>query len=406
MAVLQCAGCERFISVSAVPGGNPVALADPERWSVVKRVCEDCRKCFCDRCAPSVRSPCPSCGGDFEGAPARRAFTEADKTFVQDASSARGFLTAAVLFAAVWAFAHAVSTPGFRIVVYVAAAVVGAVGLWKLLKALEKPAWMFFAACFGVMLPWVNLAVLLAFRVIAELALRQAAARHAEHAADGEEEGRPSAGRGLAPGSVVASISMPAPASPTPATPVSPSDPLDAFALRLAAYFKTPLRAYSTIDFGRERYTEARSFIVPRARGIPAVTAARKVGVPAGLIVFEGSNRWLGDEKHEDQVEIVVARGQSNFDAIRVAQVDPVNHGLSAEDVVARLERYHRSFGVEVFQADTESVVFKLSKLPASLDGFVKNLQDFCPDSIEEGLEEEYAKGIRESGGWVALWWD
>lgn len=409
MAVLQCGGCDRFISVSIVPGGNPVALADPERWSVVRRVCDDCRKSFCDRCAPSVRTPCPSCGGDFEGAPSGGPSAADTAAFVQAVASARRYLTAAVVLAAVWVFAHAVSTSGFRAIFYVAAALAGVVGLWKYLKALEKPAWVFFAACCGVLVPWLNLAVLLLFRVMTDMSLRSAARAQGDEpagepparAAGGAAGGRPRHAD-AAQARATAAYAMAAAAS----APAQPQDPLDAFGARLAAHWGKPLRPYSTVDFGRGREPSARSFIVPKDRAIPMVMAVRKAGLPPGLIIFEGTGRWLGEENHGDQVELVLARGQSSFDAIRVARTDPVNHGLSAEDVVARLERYNRSFGVEVFQADTESVVFRLSKLPSSLDRFVKDLQDFCPDSVEEGLEEEVAKGIVESQGWVALWWD
>lgn len=409
MAVLQCGGCDRLISVSIVPGGNPVALADPQRWSVVRRVCEDCRKSFCDRCAPSVRTPCPSCGGDFEGgagASLAAADARAAAEFSGAVAGAQRWLTAAVILAAVWIFAHAVSTSGFRIVFYVLAAVVGTTGLWKYLKALEKPVWVFFVACCGVLVPWVNLGVLFLFRVMTGMSLRSAAANAAQamEVAGEPAQAAPAAAKPQAPAAQAQATAAFATAAAS--APVAPHDPLDAFAARLAAHWKTPLRPYSNVDFGRGRNPEARSFIVPRQRAIPVVTAIRKAGVPPGLIVFEGTGRWLGDEKHGDDVEIVVARGQSTFDAIRVANTDPVNHGLSAGDVVARLERYHRSFGVEVFQADTESVVFRLSKLPSSLDRFVKDLQDFCPDSIEEGMEEEFARGIVESQGWVALWWD
>ncbi|HWB34462.1 MAG TPA: tetratricopeptide repeat protein [Rugosimonospora sp.] len=67
--ILSCSGwaCTRLISVSKVPGGNPVALADPENYAIQFKICEDCGSYFCDRChAPGsrLRAPrCASCGG-------------------------------------------------------------------------------------------------------------------------------------------------------------------------------------------------------------------------------------------------------------------------------------------------------------------------------------------------------
>lgn len=69
MAVYQCArGCSRLVSVSAVPGGNPVALADPEGYATRYVRCAGCGRHVCDRCAaqpPPVAAPgpCPWCGG-------------------------------------------------------------------------------------------------------------------------------------------------------------------------------------------------------------------------------------------------------------------------------------------------------------------------------------------------------
>ncbi len=33
MTVAICNRCSKFISISQIPGGNPVAVADPDRWA-------------------------------------------------------------------------------------------------------------------------------------------------------------------------------------------------------------------------------------------------------------------------------------------------------------------------------------------------------------------------------------
>ncbi|WP_194814901.1 hypothetical protein [Nocardia sp. XZ_19_385] len=72
MAVRFCAGdgCRRMLSISVIPGGNPVARADPEHFAVRFLTCTLCRSGFCDRCLPA-ESPfyrlraCPKCGADL-----------------------------------------------------------------------------------------------------------------------------------------------------------------------------------------------------------------------------------------------------------------------------------------------------------------------------------------------------
>lgn len=73
MPVMNCAGqCGRLISVSAIPGGNPTALADPEHWAVQWRHCKTCGKYWCDRCwskYPSITQQqlCPNDGKSLIG---------------------------------------------------------------------------------------------------------------------------------------------------------------------------------------------------------------------------------------------------------------------------------------------------------------------------------------------------
>lgn len=67
--LLSCSGwaCSRLISVSKVPGGNPVARQDPDGFAAEFMICDFCGSNFCDRCHASgsrLRAPrCASCGG-------------------------------------------------------------------------------------------------------------------------------------------------------------------------------------------------------------------------------------------------------------------------------------------------------------------------------------------------------
>lgn len=65
MAMRRCAGdCGRMISISAIPGGNPTALADPRNWAVDYAACTTCRTMLCDRCVTALGAAvCPADGG-------------------------------------------------------------------------------------------------------------------------------------------------------------------------------------------------------------------------------------------------------------------------------------------------------------------------------------------------------
>lgn len=67
-----------MISVSAIPGGNPTAKADPESFAVEWLRCPACGPYWCDRCGPKEASiaqgrKCPRCGGALVGPSAEHA---------------------------------------------------------------------------------------------------------------------------------------------------------------------------------------------------------------------------------------------------------------------------------------------------------------------------------------------
>ena len=131
MAVLQCGGCDRFISVSMVAGGNPVALADPERWSTTRRVCEGCKRSFCDRCGAAAQ--CPACSRPFASTAgaARPASAGARRTGRQDEEAAamvgaRGWITTAAILGAIWFLVRVQKMDvGLQATLYVACVAIG-----------------------------------------------------------------------------------------------------------------------------------------------------------------------------------------------------------------------------------------------------------------------------------------
>ena len=62
MAVNLCPTCNRFISISTVLGGNPVAMENPDTWAIYYAKCETCGYIHCDRCVEKNQTHCPRCG--------------------------------------------------------------------------------------------------------------------------------------------------------------------------------------------------------------------------------------------------------------------------------------------------------------------------------------------------------
>ncbi|MFO0596532.1 MAG: hypothetical protein U0228_14545 [Myxococcaceae bacterium] len=48
------------MSVSAIPGGNPTALAEPDKWALNYGKCPTCNAHWCEHCMAKLAAPeCP-----------------------------------------------------------------------------------------------------------------------------------------------------------------------------------------------------------------------------------------------------------------------------------------------------------------------------------------------------------
>lgn len=62
MTVAICSRCRKLISISSIPGGNPVAASNPDNWATVYRQCDTCGQLFCAECG-NMTPFCPECPG-------------------------------------------------------------------------------------------------------------------------------------------------------------------------------------------------------------------------------------------------------------------------------------------------------------------------------------------------------
>lgn len=185
---------------------------------------------------------------------------------------------------------------------------------------------------------------------------------------------------------------------PTIAQPVTRED-IDALMVQATG---AQLFRYATYDFGRSRDPGVSMVLVPEEQ---AFSFYRKLtlNLPQGWRCFIGSTRWLGEEKHDGMAELVAIQAASQFDCLRIARTDAVNHDLNTEDIIRTLQDYDQRFGIRIYSASTDTVGFILLRLPADLDAFAQELLDFCMDLEDTELIKQM---ITTSGNRVELWWD
>lgn len=172
----------------------------------------------------------------------------------------------------------------------------------------------------------------------------------------------------------------------------------------LAAVSGGAVRDFWTQDFGRARLSGGHSALVP-ADAAKALLMTLRADLPDGYVAFVGTTRNLEDPS-VTEVELVIARGRNQFDIVRLAATDGVNHGHATDDIIARLKAWDRQTGIDVWQAEADTIQMDLTRDPPDPDAFAKALHTFCPDILEgmDGLES-LQKTLRK-GNTVHLWWD
>lgn len=171
----------------------------------------------------------------------------------------------------------------------------------------------------------------------------------------------------------------------------------------LHVLFGSTARPYSTFDFGRAQNPDCISVIATDARQkLPML----REHLNPGLFAFIGTSHWLGDEKYEG-VEVVVGQGESQFDIVRMAQTDAVNYNMDTEDLIAQLQKYDEQYGIDIYEATTDTISFMLLSTPEDVKRFAEDIDQFCPDAVDQGAGslDNLAEMIARSGE-VHLWWD
>ncbi len=200
-------------------------------------------------------------------------------------------------------------------------------------------------------------------------------------------------------------------------------------ASKLSSVTGLKVQDFSHCDFGRDRNPTCISVLVEEKKGLnPFPTLVGRIegifGNPRAqkqaidflhelrpqldpdLVAFIGTTRWLGEFK-PNGVELVIGEGKCQEDILRLAKVDAINYDMDTEALVKKLQHYDAQIGIDIIQAETDTVWFELKNLPEDLPAFAADLYEFCPDLVDQGcgdlhgLIAELKKDRR-----VCLWWD
>lgn len=116
------------------------------------------------------------------------------------------------------------------------------------------------------------------------------------------------------------------------------------------------------------------------------------------IFVFEGE---------DGKKNVAVIKGTDDLDILRYRRTDGINYDLENEDVIRKISEWKTKYGLIVIGCSRDWLQVEFDKLPSDIDAFVKEVYDFCPDSVDQGVGtiDKLKEAIKEMNG-VWLWWD
>lgn len=172
-------------------------------------------------------------------------------------------------------------------------------------------------------------------------------------------------------------------------------------------------RNFSTIDapIGEDPIqTKTVSVELPISRfpdPIAVVKQVREKMADSSYLVFLGTAKNIYEES-SSTVEIVIGRGKSQEDIIRLARTEAPNYDLDTEGVIERMAKLYEHAEIGILGAAIDSVSIEIKEVKTSLTQLAEALFEVCGDLSQSDLysnEEALAEYLKDNN-FVFLWWD
>ncbi len=74
-----------------------------------------------------------------------------------------------------------------------------------------------------------------------------------------------------------------------------------------------------------------------------------------------------------------------NLDPIKEHQTNGINCDITTGDVLARLTEWDKQYGIEISNVGADRLMVKFKTLPEELTTLAEEIDEFCPDVIDQG---------------------
>lgn len=104
---------------------------------------------------------------------------------------------------------------------------------------------------------------------------------------------------------------------------------------------------------------------------------------------------------------ICILKSTDKYDILRALKTNGINYDIDTDSLIEKLTKWEKEYGIEIEGADGDWVDIKFNKLPIDTKKFTKEIYEFCPDSVDQGVGslKELENYLKEHKG-VFLWWD
>jgi hypothetical protein len=122
-----------------------------------------------------------------------------------------------------------------------------------------------------------------------------------------------------------------------------------------------------------------------------------------------GYHAFVSDDSSEIGIPIdtiTILKTNNHFDIIKFSQTEGDEY-VSNYNILECLNDWEKRFGITIFQANRNSLSFKMERLPQNVREFGEELQDLCGDITEQVYSNmrELVKEVTRTKN-VTLWWD
>ncbi|MDX2270871.1 MAG: DUF4253 domain-containing protein [Cyanobacteriota bacterium] len=97
---------------------------------------------------------------------------------------------------------------------------------------------------------------------------------------------------------------------------------------------------------------------------------------------------------------MTISNNQQVYQHIRQVGTQAPNYDLSTQDILERLTEWEGRCSFRIEEVTPDSLLLVFSQLPEDLDGFVREVYEFCPDTVDQhyGCLVEMVESMEEAG--------